>query len=137
MIINFNAKTIELTKTEMKAAMLFDSDEYNKLQRARRDNPDFRVVEIKSKRKKADFANLNKSFIVAYVEAHGTDEQKEHFAFISKRAVDAEGEYCEAQPFFQIKAWFLNEFPELKEARKAYREKVISIYEAAESKSVA
>lgn len=137
MLINYNAKTIELTKAEMKEAMLFDSDEYNKLQRARRENPDFRIVEIKSKRKKADFANLNKKFITAYVEAHGTDEQKEHFAFISKRTVDAEGEYCEPQSFFQIKAWFLAEFPELKKARKAYREKVVSIYEAAESKSIA
>lgn len=137
MTINMKNKTIDLSKDEMKKAMTFGTEEYKNLQEARRDYPNYRVVEIKSKRKKADFANLNKKFITAYVEAHGSEEQKEHFAFISKRTVDEEGEYCEAQSFFQIKAWFLAEFPELKKARKAYREKVVSIYEAAESKSIA
>ena len=137
MTINYNTKTIELTKAEMKEAMVFGSDMYKDLQEARRDNPGFRVVEIKSKRKKADFANLTMKKITVYVQQNGTEEQKEHFAFISKRTVDEDGEYCEAQSFFNIKKWFLNEFPELKEERKAYREKVVSIYEAAETKSIA
>ena len=137
MKINMNKKTIELTKAEMKSAMTFGTEAYNDLQTVRRDYPSFRVVEIKSKKSTADFASLNMKAIKDYVEKHGTDEQKEHFAFISKRTIGEDGEDCEPQPFFQIKAWFLAEFPEIKEARKAYRQKVVSIYEAAASKSAA
>ena len=137
MKINMSKKTIELTKSEMKAAMIFGSKEYKNLQAARRDYPDFKVVEIKSKKNTSDFANLTMKDIRTYVEKRGSDEQKEHFAFISKRTVAEDGEYCEAQPFFQIKAWFLNEFPEIKETRKEYRTRIISIYKAAAAKSVA
>ena len=42
-----------------------------------------------------------------------------------------------AESFFQIKKWFLEEFSELKQARKEYREKVQKIYEAAEAKAAA
>ena len=137
MNINFNNTTIELTKTEMSAASQYGSEMYNAVMAARRDNPGYRVVEIKTKKAKADFANLDMKTIKAYVEKHGTDEQKANFTLISKRTIGEDGEYCEAQPFFQIKAWFLNEFPEIKQGRKDYREKIQSIYEAAAAKAAA
>ena len=139
MTINYNNNTIELTTAEMKEAQKYGSDMYNQICEIRRDFPNFKVKEIKSKAKKAknDFGDLNMKTIKAYVEKHGTEEQKEHFAFISKKSIDAEGEYVEAQSFFEIKNWFLNEFTELKKARKDYREKVQKIYEAAEAKAEA
>jgi hypothetical protein len=139
MTINFSLHTIELTTAEMKEAQKFGSDMYNMVREARIDNPGFNVKEVKAKAKKAknDFGDLNMKTIKAYVEKHGTEEQKEHFAFISKKSIDAEGEYVEAQSFFEIKKWFLNEFTELKKARKDYREKVQAIYEAAEAKACA
>ena len=137
MNINYNKNTIELTKTEMNEAKKYGSDMYSDVMAARRDNPGYRVVEIKTKKTKSDFANLDMKTIKAYVEKHGTDEQKANFALISKRTIGEDGEYCEAQPFFQIKAWFLAEFPEIKQGRKAYREKVQAIYEAAADKAAA
>ena len=137
MNINYNKNTIELTKTEMNEAKKYGSDMYSSVMAARRDNPGYRVVEIKTKKTKSDFANLDMKTIKAYVEKHGTDEQKNNFALISKRTIGEDGEYCEAQPFFQIKAWFLAEFPEIKQGRKAYREKVQAIYEAAADKAAA
>lgn len=56
MKLNYNAKTIELTSTEMKNAMTYGSDAYKNLQAARRDYPNFKVVEVKAKRSKNDFA---------------------------------------------------------------------------------
>lgn len=137
MFINEKKNAIELTKAEMKDAMTVGSPTYKMLQEARRDYPGFKTVEIKPKKTKTDFANLDMKTIKAYVLKHGTDEQIEHFAFISKRTIDEDGEYCEAQPFFQIKAWFLAEFPEIKQGRKDYREKVQRIYEAAAEKAAA
>ncbi len=47
MYINFEKKTIELSKTEMTNASRYGSQAYNDLMAARRDNPDFRIVEAK------------------------------------------------------------------------------------------
>lgn len=137
MNINFNKNTIELTTAEMNEAKKYGSDMYNAVTAARRDNPGYRVIEVKTKKAKSEFSNLDMKTITAYVEKHGSDEQKSNFAFISKRTIDEDGEYCEAQPFFQIKAWFLAEFPEIKQGRKNYREKIQKIYEAAAEKAVA
>lgn len=137
MFVNFEKNTIELSAAEMNDAKKYGSEMYNAVMAARRDNPGYRVVEVKAKKAKSDFANLNLKTIASYVEKNGTDEQKKNFAFISKRSIGEDGEYCEAQPFFQIKAWFLAEFPEIKQGRKDYREKVQSIYEAAAAKAAA
>ncbi len=137
MNINFNKNTIELTTAEMNEAKKYGSDMYNAVTAARRDNPGYRVIEVKTKKVKSEFSNLDMKTITAYVEKHGSDEQKSNFAFISKRTIDEDGEYCEAQPFFQIKAWFLAEFPEIKQVRKDYREKIQKIYDAAAEKAVA
>ena len=135
---NLTEKKIELTKAEMKAAMTYGTAEYTALQAIRRDYPGFDVVEaVKIKKSKADFADLNMKTIRTYVEKHGDDEQKRNFAFISKRSVDEDGEYHEAQSFFEIKSWFLNEFPEIRKQRKEFRKKVQEIYEAAEAKAEA
>ena len=135
---NLTEKKIELTKTEMKNAMIYGTTEYNALQAIRRDYPGFEIVEaVKVKKSKADFADLTMKTIKAYVAKHGDDEQKKSFAFISKKSVDEDGEYHEAQSFFEIKKWFLNEFPEIKQMRKDFRMKVQEIYEAAEAKAQA
>lgn len=131
MFVNFENSTIELSATEMNEAKKYGSEMYNAVMAARRDNPGYRVVEVKAKKAKPEFANLDMKTIKAYVEKHGTDEQKANFSFITKRSIKEDGEYCEPQSFFQIKAWFLAEFPEIRQARKDYREKVQKIFESA------
>ena len=137
MFINEKRVSIELTTAEMKEARKFGTKEYRDLQEARRDYPNFAVVEKKSKNK-SDFANLNLKTIKDYVAKHGNDEQKESLDFMTKKRVDAEsGEYSEPVSFFEIKNWFLNEFPELKKQRAEYRQKVQSILDAAANKAAA
>lgn len=137
MKINMTDNTIELTAAETKTAFTYGTREYRNLQAARRDYPEFEVVTIKAKRNHNDFSDLTLKSISIYVTAHGTDEQKEHFAFISKRTIDEDGAYCEPQPFFKIKEWFLATFPEIKAERKAYREKVQAILDEAKAKIAA
>lgn len=135
---NLTTKTIELTKAEMKNAMTYGTKEYDALQAIRRDYPGFEIVEaVKAKKGKSDFANLDMKTIKAYVEKHGDNHQKVSFAFISNNTVDGNGEYHEAQSFFEIKKWFLNEFPEIKQKRIDYRKKVRKIYDDAEAKAEA
>ena len=138
MTINYSSRTIELTTAEMKKAQQYGSQMYNQVREARNDNPGFEVVEIKkAKKSKNDFGDLNMKTIKTYVEKHGTEEQKANFKFISQKSINEVGEYVEAQSFFEIKKWVLNEFTELKQARKEYREKVQEIYAAAEAKAEA
>lgn len=137
MTINYNNKTIELTSAEMKEAQKYGSEMYKQVCDVLQNFPGYEVKEIKTKTKKSknDFADLNMKTIKAYVEKNGSDEQKKNFKFISQKTINEDGEYVEAQSFFEIKKWFLNEFTDLKKARKDYREKVQAIYEAAEAKA--
>ena len=137
MKINETKKVIEMGKKEYELAMTYGTEEYKALREIRNDFPGFKPVVVKAKKVKGDFANLDMKTIKTYVEKHGTDDQKKNFALISKRTIDEDGEYCEAQPFFQIKAWFLAEFPEIKQGRKDYREAVQKIYDAAAEKAAA
>ncbi len=137
MKVNYTNNSIELTESEVDAASAYGSDAYRELLNARTENPGFAIRVIKGKRSKSDFAELNMKTIRSYVEKHGTDEQKAHFAFITKRTIDDDGEYCEPQSFFQIKSWFLNEFPEIRQSRKDYRAEVQRIYNEALAKAEA
>ena len=137
MKINPSAATIELSAAETKNAYTYGTREYRNLQAARRDYPDFEVVTIENKRSRNDFSELTLKSIGAYVQKNGNEKQKEHFAFISKRTIDEDGAYCEPLPFFQIKSWFLDTFPEIKQERKAYREKVQAILDEAKAKVAA
>ena len=113
MTINYNNNTIELTTAEMKEAQKYGSDMYNMVREARIDNPGFKVKEVKAKKNKSDFSDLNMKTIKAYVEKRGSDEQKANFKFISQKTINEDGEYVEAQSFFEIKKWFLNEYPDV------------------------
>lgn len=137
MIINFAANCIELTTNEMKNAMTFGSSEYKALQEARRDYPTYRVVEKKIKNK-SDFSKLTMKTIKAYVEKHGSDEQKNELKIMTQKGVDMEtGEYMEAASFFAVKGWFLNTFPELKTQRAKHRKKVQEILQDAADRAAA
>lgn len=129
--------SIELTNAEMKEARKFGTKEYRDLQEARRDYPNFAVV-VKKGKNNSDFANLSMKTIKDYVAKHGDDEQKAALETLTKRNMDIDSdEYAEPVSFFTIKTWFLNEFPEVKEKRAAYRQKVQSILDAAANKAAA
>ena len=137
MFIKEEKKIIEMTAAEYKNAMTFGTEEFEALCRIRELFPGFKPAVVSTKNGKSDFAKLDMKTIKAYVLKHGSDEQKEKFAFISKRTVKEDGEYREAQPFFQIKSWFLKEFPEIRQSVKDYREKVQRIYDDADAKVAA
>ena len=137
MTINFEKKAIELSKTEMSNASKYGSQQYIDLMNARRDNPGFREVEIKTKKTKTPLDRLNMATIKAYVKANGTTEQKQKFLKISTPTITDEGIYCPAESFFEIKKWFLVEFPQYKAALDSYNNEIIRIYDAIDAKIAA
>ena len=69
--INTKNRTIEMSNTFSKAAVIFGTDEYNQLQVARRDYPNYRVVTLKQKgAPKAEFVKLSFDFMDKYIASH-------------------------------------------------------------------
>ena len=134
MTINFNTKTIELTKTEMTAATKYGSQMYRDLMDARRDNPDFRVIVKVKKTKKTSLDRLNLATIKAYVKANGSPEQKEKFVSLSTATFTEDGIFLPAQSFFDIKKWFLAEFPKYKTTLENHSAEIIRLYDAIDAK---
>lgn len=133
MNIMFSSSTIELTKAEMKEAQKYGSEMYKELMNASRDNPGFRVVEIKAKKVKTPLDRLNMATIKAYVKAHGIPEQKEEFLAISTPHY-TEDVYIEAKSFVEIKKWFLAQFPEYKKAIDDHEKEMQEIFKAVNDK---
>ena len=135
MNINFNNKTIELTKTEMRNASKYGSQAYRDLMDARRDNPDFRVTEIKVKKiAKTPLDRLNIATIKAYVKANGSTEQKKELLTISTATITEDGVILPAKSFPEIKKWFLAEFPQYKAALEAHDNEIARIFNAVDTK---
>ena len=133
---NLSTKTIVLTKAEMKAATTYGTVEYNMLQVIRRDYPGFEIVEAVKVKKptKTPLDRLNISTIKAYVKANGSPEQKQEFLTISTATIDEDGIYHAAQRFFDIKKWFLAEFPKYKESVEAHNAEIARIFSAIDDK---
>ena len=117
MTINYKNRTIEITKKFEKAASRFGSDEYNMLRQARNDNPSFRVVVIKRKASSKSFKGLTYDYMKKYIEAHD-DESKSiisEFNDLRAKSADAEAACADSLSYGEIKVWFLNKYPEIKE----------------------
>lgn len=137
MKILYSEGVIALTKKEMKEASVFGSDMYKNLMEARHDNPSFHVEEIKPKRAKTALDSLDMAAIRVYVKEHGTEAQKDEFLRISIGHYTEEGIYIEAQSFFDIKKWFLAEFPEYKNALENHEAETRKIFDAVDAKIAA
>jgi hypothetical protein len=117
MTINYEKHTIEMTKAFAKRASKYGTDEYKALQEVRRDNPTYRIVTIPHKAGKSDFKGLDYPFMKQYTEAHD-DENKSKMAELLDFLAESEGAKANklaAKSYPEIKKWFLNTFPEIKE----------------------
>ena len=115
-IINSTARTIEINKTFTKAASKFGSPEYQQLQEARRDYPNYRVITVAQKAAKPEFKGLTYDYMKDYIKAHDDETKSKMATFLSLRGLDEEGLAAGAASadYSDIKDWFLGEFPEIK-----------------------
>ncbi len=118
--INAKNRTIEMNKTFAKAASIFGSDEYNQLQEARRDYPNYRVITVKQKGAgSTEFAKLSFEFMDKYVKDHAPSDNIKA-TYLELRGFDQNWKVDEnglPEDHARIKDWFLNTFPEFEEAR--------------------
>ena len=117
--INDKKMTIEMTKAVANRAKKFNTVEYKDLQMVRKDYPNYTVV-IKASAKKNNknqFKGLTYNYMEKYIEARDHDEQSIMNEYLDMRALseDAKEAMADALSYGEIKAWFLDKYPQIKE----------------------
>ena len=139
MKINHMNCTIELTKTEMKAAEKFGSEMYLNLREARQDNPNYRVKVVapskKVDRHKGLTADAMKKFIVQHDEDGSILKQ-----FYQLRGLTPEGKedvFGCAVSYGELKQWFFMQYPECKEMHDSVNKIMEKVRKHAEAEKAA
>ena len=119
MTINFASKTIEMTKAESKAAGKFGTDAYKDLIAALQQFPNYKIqVATRAATKKScDYKGLTYDYMKKYIQAHD-DEQKNimaEFEMLRGESNEAKNALAESCSYQEIKEWFLNKFPAIKQ----------------------
>ena len=115
--VNTKRNVIVLSKATAKAASVFNSPEYNDLQKARRDYPDFRV-EVKKTAKKDNYKGLNFKFMEKYIEQNDNENKSIMAEYNLLRGRNEDGDVVsDAASYGEVRSWFLDTFPEVEEYR--------------------
>ena len=123
--ICFGSQTLEMTQRYAAKASRFGSEEYNALQTARRDYPNFKVViaDSKAKKNKADvetkkdvYKGLTFKYMEKYIAAHDKDGSvMEEYRMLRGKSDDAVEALAESASYKEIREWFLMTFPAIVE----------------------
>lgn len=121
MTINFTNNTIEMAKTESKAASKFGSDMYKQLQEARRDYPTYTVVIKATSSKRENLKGLTYDYMEKYIKKHDDDNcsvMKEYKMLRGK----TDDVLASSVSYGEVKEWFLAKFPEIADFHKKREE---------------
>jgi len=121
MTINFTNNTIEMTKTESKAASKFGSDMYKQLQEARRDYPTYTVVIKATSSKRESLKGLTYDYMEKYIKKHDDDNCSvmEEYKMLRGKTDDV---LASSVSYGEVKEWFLAKFPEIADFHKKREE---------------
>ena len=119
MTINYTSMTIEMTKAESKAASKFGTDAYKDLIAAMQQFPTYKILVMTraATKKSFDYKGLTYDYMKKYIQAHD-DEQKTimaEFEMLRGESNDAKDALAESCSYQEIKEWFLNKFPAIKQ----------------------
>lgn len=115
MTINYERKTIEMTKTEAKEAGRPNSEKFDELVKFRSIFPEFTVVVKNTSVKRDTYKGLDYDYMKRYIEAHDNKEEN-LIRFYNLRGLDEKGERnvsIEEHSYGEIKMWFLDTYPEI------------------------
>ncbi|MCI7096261.1 MAG: hypothetical protein MR939_03580 [Clostridiales bacterium] len=119
MFINEKKHTIELSKKEAKAAAKFGTTEYKNLQEARKDYPTFSVATVSQKpaAKKNTYKGLTYDYMEMYIQMHDDEKKSIMAEYLMLRGLsdEAKENLVEAHSYIEMKKWFLNKFPAIRE----------------------
>jgi len=111
MRINYEERTIVMTKKEAKDASVYGSEMYKALKDIRKDFPEYTVV-VKASSKKAKkngLKGLNYDFMEQYIARHGNDDDMKEFKSMTVK----NGDKVSPKSYGAVKAWFLDKYEEV------------------------
>ena len=124
--INAIANTIEMTKEFAKKAKYYGTEEYTQLQKARKDYPTYSVVTRKSVSKES-YKGLTINYMYNYIKKHpetvvmeDNTEMSTLEVFREIAGLDESGKKLvnvETAFYGEIRAWFLDIYPEVKDQK--------------------
>jgi hypothetical protein len=119
MTINYTSMTIEMTKAESKAAGKFGTDAYKDLIAALQQFPNYKILVVTraATKKSSDYKGLTYDYMEKYIQAHDNEEKSIMAKYMdlrgeSEEAKDALADSCS---YKEIKKWFLEQFPAIKQ----------------------
>ena len=143
MKINEKKFTIEITKTFAQKAARVGSPEYYELLEVRHNFPKFKVV-VNQTKSKDSFKGLTYEYMAKYILAHDDKEGSNMAVFNELRGTIVEGDdelQAESLTYGEIKMWFLDTYPEIKNFHESRAARIKAIKEkpkkAAEEKAKA
>ena len=143
MKINEKKFTIEITKTFAQKASRVGSPEYFELLEVRHNFPKFKVV-VNQTKSKDSFKGLTYEYMEKYIKAHDDKEGSNMAIFNELRGTIVEGDdelQAESLTYGEIKLWFLDTYPEIKNFHESRADRIKAIKEkqkkAAEEKAKA
>lgn len=132
---NLMKKTIEMSKTEAKAAGKIGTPEFEKLKNYMAIYPGF-VIQIKAPAKrKVEFRGLDYKYMRGYILKHDDEDGTIMAEFCELIAQDkkdkVEGaEHLKAASYINVKKWFLAKFPEIKQYKEEHQKRIEKILAA-------
>ena len=139
MKINHMNCTIELTKTEMKAAEKFGSEMYMTLREARQDNPNYRVKLVAPSKKVDRHKGLTADAMKKFIEKHDDENKIILKEFYQLRGLTPEGKedvFGCAVSYGELKQWFFAQYPEFKKMEDCVNEIMKKVNGEVEAKKV-
>ena len=112
MKVNHETRVLVMDKSFAKAAAIVGSNEYNLLQSARKDYPEYAVTTrtIRKKENKESYRGLTYAYMEDYIASHA-DSAARMREYQELRLLAQ----CHSVRFPHIKNWFLATFPEVRE----------------------
>ena len=111
--VKHDERVIEMDKTFAKNSAIVGSREYNMLQAARRDYPEYTVrrKEIRKNKNKESYKGLTYAYMEEYISLHDDEEGTIMKEYNEERLISG----CHSVRYPAIKNWFLDKFPEVKQ----------------------
>lgn len=115
--IDHAKRTLVMDRTFEKKAAIAGSLEYKQLQECRRDYPEYQVIRrtIKKKPNQEHYKGLTYEYMMNYIETHGSENALKGKRQEFEQMIQISKCHSTAYRYPVIKAWFLKNFPEVKD----------------------
>ncbi|MBR1457382.1 MAG: hypothetical protein IJ594_09545 [Oscillospiraceae bacterium] len=106
--INFENKTIEMTKAFANKARRYGSEEYKEMLSACQAFPTYKLItKTPTKKSATAMKGLTYDFMEKYIKVHNADLLPEFYTLTGKDSAD---EFAVSASYGEVRQWFLNQF---------------------------